>query len=50
MYSVNFLNLIANTADGHIREKKGSKYLTFASVDENKEVLKKYAKLWDEIE
>ena len=41
--------LIVNTADGHIEEKNGSKYLIFASADENKEVLKKYAKLWDEI-
>ena len=28
------LYLIANTADGHIEEKDGSKYLTFASTDE----------------
>ena len=41
--------LIVNTADGHIEEKNGSKYLIFASADENKKVLKKYAKLWDEI-
>ena len=41
--------LIVNTADGHIEEKNGSKYLIFASADENKEVLKKHAKLWDEI-
>ena len=40
IYSVNPLYLIINTADGHIEEKTGSKYLTFASTDENKEVLK----------
>ena len=41
------LYLIANTADGHIEEKDGSKYLMFASTDENKEVLK-CTKFWDE--
>ena len=40
IYSVNPLHLIINTADGHIEEKTGSKYLTFASTDESKEVLK----------
>ena len=30
-------------------EKNGNKYLTFASTDKNKEVLKKYTELWDEI-
>ena len=34
---------------GHIEERNGSKYLVFDSTDENKEVLKKYAKLWDGI-
>ena len=29
--------------------KKGNKYLIFDSVDENKEVLKKYAEVWDGI-
>ena len=42
------LYLIANTADGHIEEKDGSKYLMFASTDENKEALK-CTKFWDEI-
>ena len=32
-----------------IEEKNGNKYLTFASTDKNKEVLKKYTKLWDKI-
>ena len=32
-----------------IEENNGNKYLTFASADKNKKVLKKYAKLWDEI-
>ena len=30
-------------------KKNGNKYLTFGSTDENKELLKKYIKLWDEI-
>ena len=42
-----YLNV--NTADGYIEEKNGSKYLTSASTDENREVLKKYTKLCDEI-
>ena len=31
------------------RRKNGSKYLAFDSTDESKEVLKKYAELWDRI-
>ena len=40
IYSVNPLYLIINTADEYIDEKNGNKYLTFASTDKNKEVLK----------
>ena len=40
IYNVNPLNLIVNTADGHIEEKDRSKYLTFAFTGKNKEVLK----------
>ena len=36
-------------ASGYIEEKNGNKYLIFDSVDENKEVLKKYAEVWDGI-
>ena len=32
-----------------LKKKNGSKYLVFDSTDENKEVLKKYAELWDGI-
>ena len=46
-YSVNPLYLRINHANGYIEEKNGSKYLIFASVDENKEVLKTYADVWD---
>ena len=40
IYSVNPLYFIINTADEYIEEKNGNKYLTFASTDKNKEVLK----------
>ena len=48
--SVNPLHVIISKSDGYIEEKNGSKYLTFASTDENKEVLEKYTKLCNEIE
>ena len=32
-----------------LKKKKGNKHLIFASTDKNKEVLKKYTELWDEI-
>ena len=35
--------------DRYIEEKYGSRYLIFDSVDENKEVLKKYANVWNGI-
>ena len=47
--SVNPLYLIINEVDEYIEEKNRSKYLVFDSTDENKEVLKKYAELWDGI-
>ena len=49
IYSVNPLYLRINHASGYIEEKNGNKYLIFDSVDENKEVLKKYAEVWDGI-
>ena len=49
IYSVNPLYLRINHASGYIEEKNGNKYLIFDSVDENKEVLKKYADIWDGI-
>ena len=48
-YSVNTLYLRINHASGYIEEKNGNKYLVFYSVDENKEVLKKYADVWNGI-
>ena len=35
--------------DGYIEEKRGNKYLVFASTDKNKELLTKYSELWDGI-
>ena len=49
IYSVNPLYLRINYERGYIEEKNGNKYLIFDSVDENKEVLKKYADVWDGI-
>ena len=49
IYSVNSLYLRINHASGYIEEKNGNEYLIFDSVDENKEVLKKYADVWDGI-
>ena len=47
--SANPLYLTISEVDGHIKEKNGSKYLIFNSTDKNKEVLKKYKKLWNGI-
>ena len=49
IYSVNPLHLLINHASGYIEKKNGNKYLIFDSVDENKEVLKEYADVWDGI-
>ena len=42
IYSVNPLYLLISHANGYIEEKSVNKYLVFDSVDENKELLKKY--------
>ena len=50
IYIVNPLYLLVNHASGYIEEKNGNKYLIFDdSVEENKELLKKYTDVWDEI-
>ena len=49
IYSVNPLYLCIHHASGYIEEKNGSKYLIFDSVDKNKEVLRKYADVWNGI-
>ena len=38
-----------NHASGYVEEKNENKCLLFDSVDENKEILKKYADVWDGI-
>ena len=35
---------------GHFEEKNGNKYFVLDDVDKNKEVLKKYAEVWEGIE
>ena len=49
IYVVNSLYLFIDHANGYIEEKNGNKYLIFDSADENKEVSKKYADVWDGI-
>ena len=50
IYSLNPLHLLVNHTSGYIKEKNGNKYLVFDdSVNENKELLKKYADVWDGI-
>ena len=52
--SANYLYLIFNNLDGYTecnstKKSNEDKYLIFASTEKNKEVLKKYTELWDEI-
>ena len=49
IHSVNPLHFIFEKVDEYIEENNGSKYLTFASIDKNKEVLTKYMELWNKI-
>ena len=49
IYVVNSLYLFIDHANGYIEEKNGNKYLIFDSVDENKELLKKYNDVWNGI-
>ena len=50
IYSVNPLYLQVNHASGYIEEKNENKYLTIDdSVNENKEVLRKYTDVWNGI-
>ena len=48
--SVNSLYSMINEMIGHFEEKNENKYLILEDVDENKEVSKKYEKVWEEIE
>ena len=47
--SVNPLYLMFNRINGFIEEKIGDKYLNIASTDRNREVLKRYLKVWNGI-
>ena len=49
IHSVNPWYLIVDKVDGFIEEKEGNKYLNPAFTDNNSEILKKYAELWDGI-
>ena len=50
IHSVNPFYLLFNHSSGYIEEKNGNKYLIFDDfVDEIKEVLEKYADVWDGI-
>ena len=49
IYSVNSLYLLVNHASGYSKEKNGSKYLIFDSMDDNKELLKKCSIVWSGI-
>ena len=41
--------LLVNHASGYIEEKNENKYLILDSTDENKDLLKKYNDVWNEI-
>ena len=47
--SVNPLYLGITRVNGYIEEKDSNKYLVFDSTDENKELLKKYNDVFNEI-
>ena len=49
IYSVNPLYLIIDHASGYIEEINKNKYLVFDSIDENKELLKKYNNVFNGI-
>ena len=47
--SVNLLYLMINGMIGHFEEKNENKYLVLDDVDENKEISKKYEKVWESV-
>ena len=49
IYSINPSYLIIDHARGYIDEKEMNKYLVFDSTDENKELLKKFNDVFNEI-
>ena len=49
IYCVNPLYLRINHASRYSEDENGNKYLIFDSANESKEILKKYADVWDGI-
>ena len=49
IYYVGYITIKSISECNSTEEINGNKYLTFASTYRNKEVLKKYTELWDEI-
>ena len=49
IYSVNPLYLLISNANGYIEEKSVNKYFIFDSADKNKELLKKWNDVFNEI-
>ena len=49
IHSVNPLYIRNDHANEYIEEENGNEYLIFDSVDENKELLKKYSDVWNGI-
>ena len=49
IHSVNPLYIRIDHANEYIEEENGNEYLIFDSVDENKELLKKYSDVWNGI-
>ena len=47
--SGNSFYLIFDNVDGYTENSNGDQYFIFASTDKNKNVLKNYTELWDEI-
>ena len=47
--SVNLLYLNINEVDGYFEERNENKYLALVFTDKNKEMLRRYTKLWDGI-
>ena len=47
--NINSVNLLINEMISHFEEKSGNKYLVLDDVDQDKEVLKKYKEVWEDI-
>ena len=47
--SVNRLHFLIKKSNGYIEASTGNKYLTLVPTDENKDTLKKYEELWNNL-